>query len=370
MGDKKYLPNLDSLRGLAALLVIVSHFEQLKSYKNIAHLSNWGVFGSTAVTVFFVLGGFLSTYFLINEKLKNGSINYSLFYSKRYIRIWPLYCIVLAVAFFWWPAHMGYEYLLLCLFMMSNVAFCLYGLNVVIDPIWTLGAEDQYYLIHPQLFRLKNFKTIFLLFIGLFVSYVSIRYGVKWFLKVPNSLNFFLDKTRFDNFLLGGIGAFIYYESQHKIQIPRLIALNFVFKKQVQILLAILCVGYLVYCSFFNVNAFSELTLSLLLMPLLLNLALNEACIVPIEMKWLNFIGKISFSLYLSHKMIIYWILKLCSQKPIYPFIKATPYNHLLLYPIILFATIGMAWLIYEFVEKKILVLKEKLVAKKRVIEG
>ena len=109
MGDKKYLPNLDSLRGLAALLVIVSHFEQLKSYKNIAHLSNWGVFGSTAVTVFFVLGGFLSTYFLINEKLKNGSINYSLFYSKRYIRIWPLYCIVFAVAFFWWPAHMSYE---------------------------------------------------------------------------------------------------------------------------------------------------------------------------------------------------------------------------------------------------------------------
>ena len=362
MSTKKYLPNLDSLRGIAAILVIVSHFEQLKGHKNIAHLTNWTILGSTAVTIFFVLGGFLSTYFLINEKLKTGSINYQLFYSKRYIRIWPLYFILLAISFFWWPAHMGYEYLLLCIFMMSNVAFAMFGLNVVIDPIWTLGAEDQYYIFHPQLFRFKNFKTIFYSFIGLMLIYIAIRYGVKWFLNVPAGLRFFLDKTRFDNFLLGGIGAFVYYKSQKLIAIPHLFSLQFIFQKWVQIVLAVLLVLYFAFSTFINPLVFSELLFSLLLMPLILNLALNDNCILAIETKWLNFIGKISFSLYLSHKMILYWFLVWCKKQPILRFIKASPYNHLLLYPIIMCITIGVAWLLYTYVEKNILLWKEKLV--------
>lgn len=363
MNLKKYLPNLDSLRGIAAILVIISHFEQLKKYKNIPHVDNWGIIGSTAVTIFFVLGGFLSTYFLINEKLKNGKINYQLFYSKRYIRIWPLYFIILIISFFIWPTHMEFEYLFLCIFMMSNVAFAMYGLNVVIDPIWTLGAEDQYYIFHPQLFRFKNFNTIFKWFIGLFVFYIMIRYSFKWFVDSPR-INFLLGKTRFDNFLLGGIGAFIFYQSKNAIQIPKLIAIEWLFNKTFQIILAIAVIVYFIISTFYYPTIFSELILSLLLMPIILNFALNDNCIINIELKWLNFIGKVSFSLYLSHKIIIYGCLELCKQKDIYKLIKSSPYHHLLLYPIIFFITIGTAWLIYNYVEKNILLLKEKMVAK------
>ena len=363
MSAKKYLPNLDSLRGIAAILVVISHFEQIKSYKNFNHITNWGNIGCVAVTIFFVLGGFLSTYFLINEKLKNGSINYSIFYSKRYIRIWPLYFIVLIISFFIWPAHMGYEFLLLCIFMMSNVAFAMYGLNPVIDPIWTLGAEDQYYIFHPQIFRFKSFKTIYYIFIALFLTYISIRYSAKWFLEDMPKLNFFLGRTRFDNFLLGGIGAFAYYESIGKINVKTFISLDLIFNKAIQIILTISIVIYLTYCTFVDASIFSELILSLMLMPILLNLALNDNCIINIETKILNFIGKISFSLYLSHKFIIYLFLDYCrSYSPIYTFIKSNNYNHLLLYPIIYGLTIGIAWLLYNYVEKKIMLLKETMV--------
>lgn len=364
MSSKKYIPNLDSLRGIAAILVVISHFEQIKSYKNIAHIENWGIVGSIAVTIFFVLGGFLSTYFLINEKLKNGVINYSLFYSKRYIRIWPLYIVILGISFFWWPAHMGYEYLFLCIFMMSNVAFAMYGLNPVIDPIWTLGAEDQYYLIHPQLFRIKNFNTIFNWFLALFIGYILIRYTCKWFLPEYNRINFFLGKTRFDNFLLGGIAAFMYYEWIGKIEIPKLISLEMIFKKWIQITFSTSIIIYLVYSLFFDNQIFSELILSILLFPLILNFAFNENCIINIENKICNFVAKVSFSLYLSHKFIIYLFLSACKQKEIYSFINKTSYNHLLLYPIIFFITIGAAWLIYNYFEKTILAFKERMVAK------
>ena len=361
MSDKKYIPNLDSLRGLAAIFVVVSHFEQLKSYIKIPHLSNWPVLGSIAVSIFFMLGGLLSTYFFVKEKLKNDTINYAQFFSKRYIRIWPLYFVILIISFFIWPAHMSMFNFFLCLFLMSNVAFSMYGLNVVIDPIWTLGAEDQFYLIHPQLFRLKNFSKIFVTFIVLIVIYITIRIGIVHFTNAPNAIKLFLERTRFDNLLLGGTIALMFYGFQNKIQIPTIIQEKLIIHPVTQTISVSLFIIYILYSTCINTHFYSDLVIVSLLLPIIYNLAFNANCMINIENKWLNFIGKISFSLYLSHKMIIYGILQIVNKKILYSFFKENPYQHLLLYPVVLAVTIFAAWLIYEFVEKKVLILKEKI---------
>lgn len=69
MSNKKYFYNLDGLRALAALVVVVGHIELVKKKNGILFLegSEFGIFegiftlGSISVTFFFVLSGFLIT---------------------------------------------------------------------------------------------------------------------------------------------------------------------------------------------------------------------------------------------------------------------------------------------------------------------
>jgi peptidoglycan/LPS O-acetylase OafA/YrhL len=231
----------------------------------------------------------------------------------------------------------------------------------VIDPIWTLGAEDQFYLIHPQVFRLKNFSKIFVSFIVLIVIYITIRIGIVHFTNAPNAIKLFLERTRFDNLLLGGTIALMFYGFQNKIQIPTIIQEKLIIHPVTQTISVSLFIIYILYSTCINTHFYSDLVIVSLLLPIIYNLAFNANCMINIENKWLNFIGKISFSLYLSHKMIIYGILQIVNKKIFYSFFKENPYQHLLLYPVVLAVTIFAAWLIYEFVEKKVLILKEKI---------
>jgi len=95
---------LNSLRFIAASLVVMHHSETIKKKNGIENLEWLGLFrnGSNAVTFFFVLSGFLITYLLLKESDKTGSVCVKNFYLKRILRIWPLY---------------------FCKFIHSNIAF-------------------------------------------------------------------------------------------------------------------------------------------------------------------------------------------------------------------------------------------------------
>jgi len=89
-----HFPNLNGLRFLAALLVIIHHIEQLRSILGLPnHWNNVSIlrFGDEGVTLFFVLSGFLITYLLLAEREKFGHLAIGKFYFRRVLRIWPLY---------------------------------------------------------------------------------------------------------------------------------------------------------------------------------------------------------------------------------------------------------------------------------------
>src|SRR6267143_982539 len=88
-----YMPQLDGLRGLAILLVLIAHSGFLEALPHVGMLKH-GRFG---VDLFFVLSGFLITGILTDSK---GSAHYFRnFYARRALRIWPLYYVILFVAF-------------------------------------------------------------------------------------------------------------------------------------------------------------------------------------------------------------------------------------------------------------------------------
>ena len=98
MSSKLYLNNLAGIRVIAALLVVFHHVEQYKAkfgWSNIWSHSFVREIGGNAVSIFFVLSGFLISYLLLAEKRKTGEVQLKKFYFRRILRIWPLYFLML-----------------------------------------------------------------------------------------------------------------------------------------------------------------------------------------------------------------------------------------------------------------------------------
>src|SRR5262249_36837588 len=83
------LPELDVLRGIAILLVLMAH-------QPVPKAGQLARFGLTGVDLFFVLSGYLIGGILLAERYSRGQVGVKQFYLKRALRIWPPYYACLA----------------------------------------------------------------------------------------------------------------------------------------------------------------------------------------------------------------------------------------------------------------------------------
>src|SRR5580698_7318351 len=95
---KTHLPQLDGLRGIAILIVVLGHLLAFPWGLNQAHFSAIAPFG---VDLFFVLSGFLITGILLRAKDKEHYFRN--FYARRALRTWPIYFLLLI--FMWGVAN-------------------------------------------------------------------------------------------------------------------------------------------------------------------------------------------------------------------------------------------------------------------------
>ena len=193
MSEKVYFPNLNGLRFIAALLVVIHHVEQLKLKFGFAN--NWhnpfvNISGRLGVLLFFVLSGFLITYLLLAEKKKTGTISIRKFYVRRALRIWPLYYLIVFLGLFILPEMSCLrmpEYtievkdnflskLSLFILMLPNLALVLFSPVPYLSQSWSIGVEEQFYLIWPNIF--KKSKRVLRLLLGVIIIYWSIRLGL------------------------------------------------------------------------------------------------------------------------------------------------------------------------------------------------
>lgn len=168
MSEKFHIRGYDGLRGLSVLLVLLSH---LGLYWHLPNTSLWRqriwplIAGETGVYVFFSLSGFLITSLLLSEKIKFGTINFRRFYIRRFLRLTPpLFCLYVTL-------------LILMMFGLLPQAWlalacaALYLYNYVPDSIytnelahtWSLGVEEQYYLIWPAVVNFLGTKATLIL---------------------------------------------------------------------------------------------------------------------------------------------------------------------------------------------------------------
>src|SRR4051794_36474275 len=104
MKEEQRLKQLDGLRGLAALVVVVHHFPPVDLPSGLTGLTGLGPMG---VWLFFVLSGFLITGILVRARSEARNSHgprlgiMAAFYVRRVVRIFPLYyAVLLGTAFF------------------------------------------------------------------------------------------------------------------------------------------------------------------------------------------------------------------------------------------------------------------------------
>src|SRR5689334_8676740 len=92
-----YFPGLNGIRAIAASLVLIWHAKKFRSLLGLLPGPEPTPMAGFAVTMFFVLSGFLITYLLLTEKERFGSISRRRFYVRRILRIWPPYYLAVAL---------------------------------------------------------------------------------------------------------------------------------------------------------------------------------------------------------------------------------------------------------------------------------
>ncbi len=128
-----YRPALDGLRGLAALLVVVAHFDTPVLLGG----------GAVGVLTFFVLSGFLITALLMGERQQTGRIDVVALYRRRALRLLPALAVVLILTMLAAAINGTFN-----LVVLQAVAAAVYVANFfpVVEPLghtWTLSVEEQ-----------------------------------------------------------------------------------------------------------------------------------------------------------------------------------------------------------------------------------
>ncbi len=344
MEERLHFKGLNGLRAIAAIAVVISHIQL--PYFQFNYL--WPkMIGSYGVTVFFTLSGFLITFLLLKEKEKT-TISVRKFYIRRILRIWPLYfaylIVILIIIYLEAPEKLPGT-LPYYLFFAANVPFILDTTLPHLSNYWSLGAEEQFYLFWPWVIKkFKNiFKVILIFIVVLFVLkalafFISLKYKTV----IPVLI---LDYTRFECMAIGGLGAYLFLK-KNKIFIW-LTANRFT---------EILCWVYLCLTAsskhlwFINQDGVSLVTLCLIV-----NLNLNTKPIITLENRVYNFLGRISYGIYIVHPLIIYALKLLLPKLNVSPAVETAIsfFSTMLL-------TVFFAWVLYEFFEKRFLLLKER----------
>ncbi|WP_025762860.1 acyltransferase family protein [Dyadobacter tibetensis] len=365
---KRYFPNLNGVRCIAALLVVFHHIEQAKHALNIPNIYDSAIIkhaGRLGVGLFFVLSGFLITYLLLDEKARFGNIDAKKFYLRRVFRIWPIYFLMILLSLFWFPHLALLEYpgidntlqqyyperLALLLLVLPNYAFVLYDLPYWCAQAWSIGVEEQFYYLWPWLIKYPKRKILILL-LFLAATALLLWIGIHFRGDIPVSeklriIGTFVGQFRIQTMALGGGCAWLVFHNKEKI-------LNILFRKDSQLLVYTLLL--VLFFSGLHFTGFLEVY-ALFFGFFVLNVSCNPDTIIHLENPVVKYIGKISYGLYLYHVAVLVLLMNLLERY--FPTLEGSFY-HIILYVFTVLLSVGVSALSFNYFEKPLLAYKDK----------
>ena len=363
-----YFSGLNGLRFFAALAVVITHIELIKGQMYFTNLwdTNKLIFelGGLGVVFFFVLSGFLITYLLLEEKSVSGRVSVKKFYVRRILRIWPLYYLIIVIGFFVLPhlpfidipfltRHLDsgfWNNFLLYILLLPNLAFAFFGAVPHIGQTWSIGVEEQFYILWPWLVKYsKNVLRTLVVFMILFIGMkVIVLFLIRSF---PGNealavVKPFLAMTKMESMAVGGIGAYLLF---HKMYIQKLYN-NFI------LIGAIAFCVMLVYFTPAIIQDGIHLVYSTLFLIIIINVSSNPNSFLKLENRFLKTLGNISYGIYMYHMMVIAVVIGTLKKMEFK--VDNSILSQLIVYSTCIVLTVFLSWISYNFFEKIFLKLK------------
>jgi len=369
---KIYFPGLNGLRFWAAFLVILHHVEQFKLWQGLPNVFKNNFFeavGHQGVSLFFVLSGFLITFLLLAEYEKTHHIAIKSFYIRRILRIWPLYYLIMIMGLFILPLfitigpvsqlHEHYTLkIVLFMIMLPNVLRVTEAPIVGANQAWSVGVEEQFYILWPLLIR--TFRKVLIKFL---VIFIVLKFSVTVFMAV--SLDYFLspdhqymmyfrtiqrfwDLFQIEQMSLGAIGAYVLFYKKDKI-------LNVLYHPISQIVMAVGIVFILtVRFKFIGQTLLDALLFTILI----INVSTNKKFVLKLENRFYTYLGNISYGIYMYHTLCIATVITILQKAGLDQGNQAI--FNALLYTSSIVLTIVIASLSYKYFESFFLKQKER----------
>ena len=328
--------------------------------------------------LFFVLSGFLITYLLLKEKEKCNTIFFKKFFLRRIFRIWPLYYLIVLIGFILIPflAHnfaifekvpyyyelisnpknYSFKALLLYLLILPNIAVSYFKIPGS-SQAWSIGVEEQFYILWPLLVFVFSRKVVVWIFTILLLFFIFCYAFIQ-----PDSFHLLPKNSSFTAMLLpriyalikffpfefmtiGAIGGYLYAYYKEKIQ---------EFSKSKFLYLIVL--GFVFFFLFFSLDFgyFQGLTLGFLFLFLIL-ITISEENSIVFRNKPLSYLGKISYGIYMYHPFVMFLVFPFANSY----FKDCLLEYNLFVYFFVFSITILLSHLSYKYFESVFIKIKD-----------
>lgn len=343
----KKIPSLNGLRAISILIVIICHLslyiDSINNYNSINWIKPFIEFikdGQMAVNIFFVISGYLITTLLENEEIKNVKISIKNFYIRRILRIFPAYYFMLGVYFILQCLHLIKIPAEAWLTAITYTKYFNWEVDWYTGHAWSLSIEEHFYLIWPLLFILgkktRKISAIVLIFLAPTFRLLDYYYDISFI----DELTIFL---RIDSIAIGCLFAI------YKNKIISILQVRWQFAFYTSLFL-LFFLRYLqnIQIDFINPFGYTNGTFGCISISVIMMYSIygpQNYWFKLLNLKPIDFIGRLSYSLYLWQQMFIYnsrhWTTHL-------------PYNILIIFAMALFS--------YYLIEKPFLKLKDKII--------
>jgi peptidoglycan/LPS O-acetylase OafA/YrhL len=356
------LKYIDALRGLAILAVIMVHCGQTGNNRHLTPFIQYVILqGANGVALFY----FVSAYTLMHSmhsRISAGGDFIGNFYIRRFFRIAPLFYV--AILYYLWQDTGGNLANVFPVFTKGNVASHLllahgvspWWINTLVPGGWSVANEVFFYIILPLLFfKINNTQRAAVFFLAALYG----RYAVDFIFRkyVVGNDDILIEYSRLylpanlPVFALGILYYFIVTDS-YRIKVSPAVIFLGAITLLLNIIGLVILPGHVVF------------TIAIFILAIALSKTEFKLVVNPV----LTFIGKISYSVYLSHFAVFYWMVKTNSAD----FVPAESLagavvNFAIRYIVAATIAIAISSVLYKFIELPMQRLGYRIINRKKV---